>query len=199
MKKPAPTERPLIHVIKERWSPRAFQADKDISAETLQDIFEAARWAPSCFNEQPWRFLAFGRHDTGRAAVEAALTEGNKWACKASHLLVGAAQQQFKHADKPNRHHAYDTGAAVFSLVLQAQSEGIASHQMAGFSQDALREAFSVPEEVALLVVVALGYEDDDKAKAGLNEAQLEKENGPRVRLAFNEIVTLDKGWDFSG
>lgn len=196
MYKPAITDAKLIAPIKERWSPRAFQGEQDISPEALQGVFEAARWAPSCFNEQPWRFLVFGRQDEGRAAVEASLDEGNKWACQASHLLVGTAYQQFKLNQNPNRYHGYDTGAAVISMILQAQSEGMVAHQMGGFNQQALHESLLIPEDVSIMAVVALGHED--KEKSGLNEAQLEKEKAPRSRLTLDEVMTVGKQWTFS-
>lgn len=197
MDKSANTSANLIAPIKERWSPRAFDANKTLEDTDLKEIFEAARWAPSCFNEQPWRFMAFGRDAEQRSVVESALNEGNAWAKEASHLVVIAASTEFGHNGKPNRHAFYDTGAAVISLIYQAQTHGIASHQMAGFNRDQLEKDLHCPDKHEFVAVLALGYECENKEKSVLNETLLEKEKAPRQRKDLNQIVSFNQGWHF--
>lgn len=197
MKKPANTEQQLIPEIRERWSPRAFDPNKHITDELLPELIDAARWAPSCFNEQPWRFLCFGHKAELRQAVEETLLEGNIWANNASHLVVITAYQTFSRNGKANRHHSYDAGAAVMSLILQAQNRNISTHQMAGFKEAELRTALAIPEDVNILAVMAVGYELEEKDAAGLSEKYLKAEKGPRQRLSREDIATIDSKWSF--
>lgn len=193
MEKPADTHVELIEVIAKRWSPRAFDPHKELNAHELDLLFEAARWAPSCFNEQPWRFALFGREDTLRRDVEHCLVEGNAWAKQASHLLVVAACTRFQRNGKVNAHAWYDTGAAVMSLVLQATALELSAHQMAGFDKEKLAQTLSPPEHVELIAVVALGHGSDDLS--ALNEAQQEKERGPRQRKEQDKWLIQGHGW----
>lgn len=197
MLKPAPTPADLIDPIRERWSPRAFDPSQMVSPELLNEVLEAARWAPSCFNEQPWRFLVFGKQDPLRAEVEACLNPTNQWASQASHLLVICAMKHFAKNAKDNRHAAYDTGAATLALILQAQSKGLASHQMAGFKREELETLLQIPAEAECLSVMALGYECDAKEEAGLSPEHLEKEKGPRIRKDLEQIALTGQRWSF--
>ncbi|PIQ26598.1 nitroreductase [bacterium (Candidatus Blackallbacteria) CG17_big_fil_post_rev_8_21_14_2_50_48_46] len=198
MHKPAATEAELIDPIRERWSPRAFDPSQEIPAPLLAEVFEAARWAPSCFNEQPWRYLIFGKNDALRAEVEACLNPTNGWAAQASHLIVICALKTFSHNQKPNRHAAYDSGAASMALILQAQSRGLASHQMAGFKREELEKALQIPaESVECLAIMALGYACEAEEKSGLSPEQLEKEKAPRQRKALEQIALQGKTWAF--
>jgi nitroreductase len=198
MHKPASTEAELIEPIRERWSPRAFDATQNISEAILSEVLEAARWAPSCFNEQPWRFLIFGREDSLRQALVECLNPANHWANEASHLIVVCAIKHFSHNQKPNRYAPYDTGAASLALILQAQSRGLASHQMAGFQREKLETLLQIPaEEVECLSVMALGYECEHKEKSNLSPEQLEKEQAPRQRKQVSEISLSNSIWKF--
>lgn len=195
MQKPAPTEAALLSEIKARWSPRALDSERQIPPELLQEILEAARWAPSCFNAQPWRFLIFPREAQLRSTVEAHLLENNYWAKQASVLIVIAAEKTFEHNGKPNRYAFYDTGAAVMSLLLQAQHRGLASHQMAGFQHEELSRALALPESAEIISLLALGYASEELE--GLNEAHRERELAPRSRKAVAELARFDSAWKF--
>jgi len=198
MRKTAITDAKLIEPIFERWSPRSFNPDSKISDEVLQELVEAARWAPSSRNEQPWRFLLFGIDDKFRLDVESALVSGNKWATKASHLLVVCSSRNFDYNERPNNHYKYDTGSAVMSLILQAMSRNIYSHQMAGFDRDSLRKILSVPDSYDIIVVIALGYIYDNLEEANLDEELIEKEIKARNRKTIDLLMASGKRWNFT-
>ena len=138
-----------IHtLLAERRSPRAFAADM-IEPEKLQRIFEAARWAPSSSNEQPWRFIV-GIKGNGPAydKIFSTLSERNQnWAQSAPVLAIGVAKKEFSHNDKPNRFHQYDTGQAVAYLTMRAMAEGVFIHQMGSYSASQAREIFNIPDD----------------------------------------------------
>ena len=137
MQKPADTNFPIHQLIASRWSPRAFRAEA-VSKEQLGALFEAARWSASCFNAQPWHYLAATSDDTDAyAKLASCLMDGNvPWATKAPVLAIAVARLDFAHNGKPNRWAPYDTGAASASLTLQAESMGLVVHQMGGFHAD---------------------------------------------------------------
>lgn len=197
MKKTALTDAKLLAPILERWSPRAFDPDKSISSEQLDEIIEAARWAPSSSNQQPWRFLSFGRGEMYRAEVEQCLSSGNSWAVNASHLMVVCANKRLSYKDKVNSHHLYDTGAAVMSMIIQAMEKEIYSHQMGGFDKEKLRNLLSIPEEFEISVVIALGYIYENLEDAGLHPDLIVKEKKSRRRKSKEEIHTRGKKWSF--
>jgi nitroreductase len=146
-----------------RWSPRAFAPEAMTEAEVLT-VLEAARWAPSASNMQPWRFAYGLRGDAGFVAIAGALAASNRvWAEKAAALIVVASAQTVtkEGVEVPNRTHAFDAGAAWGHLALQAHLSGRVAHAMGGFDQDALRAAIAVPEGFALHCVVALGRHGD--------------------------------------
>ncbi len=186
MSKRAVTEYPLDDSIAERWSPRAFDA-KPVEREKLGSLFEAARWAPSCFNEQPWSFfvgLKGEGEDFDRLA--SCLVEGNAWARTVPVLILSVAKTRFARNDKPNRHAQHDVGLAVQSLVLQAQSLGLATHQMAGFDVDRARATLKIPADCEPMAMIALGYPGDASA---LEPALAERELAPRTRKNLGAIV----------
>jgi nitroreductase len=139
MEKPADTQYPIHDVMRRRWSPRAFD-DRLIEPEKLRSLFEAARWAPSSNNGQPWRFLVATRDNKiDYDRLLNCLVEANqKWAYRAPVLLLSVAKLQFEDGS-PNRHAFYDTGMAVENLALQATELGLVAHQMAGFLIDRAR------------------------------------------------------------
>lgn len=158
-----------------RWSPRAFAADAMTEGDVLS-VLEAARWAPSASNMQPWRFAYGLRGDAGFAAISGALAAGNRlWADKAAALIVVASAQTVTRdgVEVANRTHAFDAGAAWAQLALQAHLSGWVAHAMGGFDQDALRAAIAVPDGFALHAVVAVGRHGDP---ADLPEALRERE-----------------------
>lgn len=170
----------------DRWSPRSF-APEPLSDEELQSLFEAARWAPSCYNEQPWLFIyAVSEGDRQRFAT--ALVEQNRlWASRAPVLLFVVARLEFARNGKANRHGIFDAGAAWMSLALQARKRGLYAHAMAGFSVERAHEVLAVPRQgYEIMAAVALGRRDDPAllpAPVAANEAP----NGrrPLVDVAF--------------
>jgi len=191
LKKAPPVEGvvPLIH---ERWSPRSF-TDREVSPALLAKVFEAARWAASSNNEQPWRFLVGRRGDSTWEKIYAALTGHNpKWARTAPVLILGAAKTKFSHNGVENRNALYDLGAAAAYLVLQATALGLAAHQMAGFDQEAARKAFGIPEEFAIGAVIALGYQGEPAALG--DETLIQRETAARTRKPLGEFVYKEWG-----
>jgi nitroreductase len=155
--KTATTAAPLHPLLAERWSPRAFDPDHQLTKRQVTALLEAARWAPSASNTQPWRFAVTLRGSAEHAAVLDALAPGNRaWAHNASALIVVAAETV--RPDGTGQPWAtYDTGQAVAHLSVQGQSEGLAVHQMGGFDRDRIAAALATSGGVTPLVVVAIG------------------------------------------
>lgn len=191
MKHAQPSTAGVLPVILERWSPRAFD-DRDVSPADLKVIFEAARWAPSSFNEQPWRFIVGRRNsDTYKKIAESMVPFNQAWAVNAPVLILSVAKTRFSHNDSPNNYAVHDLGAADGFITLQAASMGIATHQMAGFDQAKAREAFAIPEIYAIGSIMALGYQGEPSI---LNEHYQGQEQSPRSRKPLSEIVLSE--WD---
>jgi nitroreductase len=189
--KHAPTIPGVIEPILARWSPRAF-SHKPVSTEDLKKIFEAARWAASSFNEQPWRFLVGHRGDATYQKIFDSLVEFNQgWAKSAPVLILSAASKHFLHNKAPNQYAIHDTGAATAYLVLQATVLGLHAHSMAGFDHDKARAAFGIPDDYLIGAVTALGHLGDVTA---LPEGLQEQETSPRQRRPLNETVFVEWG-----
>lgn len=144
-----------------RWSPRTFDPEQRVDRTTLARLFEAARWAPSCFNEQPWRYLLFDRFQSEEDWNKAlqCLVEGNQtWATNAPILVVAIADTVFSRNGKPNRWCDYDTGAASENLCLQATALALGAHQMGGFDASAVSTAFHVPKRYKPIAMIAIGH-----------------------------------------
>jgi nitroreductase len=188
MKKQASTQVPIDNTIAARWSPRAFDSNKSVTKEQIIALLEAARWAPSCFGDQPWRFVVFDKvTDEGswNAAFDC-LVEGNQaWVKDTSLLILVCADTLFSHNQKPNRWAQYDTGAAAENLCLQASSMGLAAHQMGGFSVDAAREKFNIPEQYTVMSMIAIGYQADVNS---LTDELKERELADRKRKTLGEL-----------
>lgn len=173
---------PIQPLLAQRYSGVSYDPARPVSQADLRTLTEAARWSPSCFGDQPWRFLICSKTDNRDAwdKAFACLGEGNQpWCQHAPVLVVICHDTQFVHNDKPNAHAAYDTGAASMSMCIQATALGLMTHQMAGFSADKARELFAIPERYKALVMMTIGYQ--------LNEAQLPeqfkaRELKPRAR-----------------
>lgn len=186
MEKPAPAERPIHDLIRRRWSPRAFD-DRPVPGPLLASILEAARWAPSCYNEQPWRFLVATRNDPeGHARAVSVLVEGNAWAARAPVLILSLAKPLFAHNGKPNVHAWHDVGAASENLALEAFNQGLVAHSMAGFKRDEARAAYGIPAEWEPVAMTAVGYPGPIEV---LPEARRGSETAPRRRKPFEEIA----------
>ena len=195
MKKTANAAHQIESLIAERWSPRAF-LEKPVEREKLLSMFEAAKWAPSAFNAQPWRFLAAEKSDAADyAKMLSCLAEANQtWAGKAPVLMILLAKKTFAYNGKPNRWAMHDCGLALENLLLETQALGLAAHPMAGFSVDAVREKYSVPEDYEPLVAIAAGYEGDpDQLSGDLKTRELE----PRERNPLEKFV-FSKEWERS-
>ena len=152
-----------------RWSPRAFAA-RPVEPEKLRWLFEAARWAPSSYNAQPWAFLVATREDgEGYNRLLSTLVGVNRqWADKAPVLILAVARLDFEHVARANRHALYDLGQSVANLTVEATSQDLYIHQMAGFDARAARELFAIPPGFEPVTVLALGYlEGSSQAQAG--------------------------------
>jgi nitroreductase len=180
---------PIHDLLAKRWSPRAF-TDQNISEAQLELLLQAARWAPSCFNDQPWRFVVGlrGVDDARHEAVAGCLAGGNlAWAPRAPLLLIACAQTRFGHNDSENRWAAYDTGAAMMSLSLQAQAMGLHVHQMGGFDPAKAKEVFGLAETVVPLAAAAVGYAGEDVSH--LPDWAAEREAAPRERKPLSDLL----------
>lgn len=184
--KHATTDYPIHRLLRARWSPRAY-AERPISPDDLTSLFEAARWAASGGNGQPWRFIAATRADPEtHARLVACLYEANaEWAIRAPLLLLVVAQTM-RGDGKPNRTAFYDCGLAVGNMSLQTTELGLHVHQMGGFSLDQAREHFGIPEGFEPVAAIAIGYLGDD---ALLSEQNRERERAPRSRKPLAELV----------
>jgi nitroreductase len=184
--KEAPTSA-ILPVFRKRWSPRAF-ADRKVAPADLATVFEAARWAASSYNEQPWRFVVGIHGSTTYQKIHDSLMPFNQmWAAKAPVLILGTAKTTFSHNNTPNRVALYDLGAAASYLTLQASAIGLATHQMGGFDESVARAALAVPAEYLLGSVIALGYQAEPSALA--HPQMLEQETAPRERKPHKDFV----------
>jgi nitroreductase len=153
---------PIHPLIEQRYSGVSFDATRAVSRQNLRTFAEAARWAPSCFGDEPWRFIICNKQDDPVAWDKAfsCLTDSNKkWCQSAPVLIVTCASLVFDHNGNPNSFGPYDTGAAALSFCLQAAALGLMTHQMAGFSGDQARELFMIPGTASPLAMMALGYQ----------------------------------------
>lgn len=188
MKKPAITRTPVNEVIANRWSGRAYDATKPVTREQTIALLEAARWAPSCYGDQPWRFVVWNRDDAHESWQQAfdALAPGNQaWVKDAPLLLLTTADTLFVHNSQPNRWAQYDTGAAAENLCLQAETLGLMAHQMGGFDVERIRAVANVPERYVPMAMVAVGYPADP---ATFSAEVRERETAPRKRRELGEL-----------
>src|SRR6516162_9107305 len=160
--KQATPDHPINDLIASRWSPYGF-ADRSVSQDDLRALFEAARWAPSSYNEQPWRYIVATKEtppDFGK--LLSCLVEGNQaWAKAAPVLALGCTNLVFKLNDKPNAAALHDLGQASANLTVEATARGLAVHQMIGILPDRAREIYQVPANVQPLTGLAIGYAAD--------------------------------------
>ena len=185
--KQAPADDRVLPVIRHRWSPRSF-ADRDVSPADLKTVFEAARWAASSYNEQPWRFFVGTRSSETYKKILSTLIEFNQqWARTAPVLILNATRTKFSHNGTPNPVALYDVGAAAATLCYQATALGLHTHQMAGFDRDIARKVFGVPDDYIFGAAMALGYQGEPAALT--NEQMLAQETTPRQRKPLSEIV----------
>jgi len=187
MKKPASSGHPIHELIRERWSPRAF-LDKPVEEAKLLSILEAARWAPSSYNEQPWFFLVARKMDPSEfAKLLGCLVEANQaWAKAASVLMISVVKRTFDHNGKPNRCALHDVGLASENMVLEAVAQGLAAHGMAGIEMEKIRELYGLPENCEAVAGWAIGYAGEPEMLEGTLR---ERELAPRERRELGEFV----------
>jgi nitroreductase len=185
--KRAVTSYPIHELLSQRWSPRAF-CDKPVEPEKLLSLLEAARWAPSSNNEQPWRFILATRDNPAEfEKVLSCLMEGNvAWAKRAYALILTVAKLSFNLAGRPNRHTFHDVGAATENLALQATALGLVVHPMAGIYPQKARELFEIPDDFDVVAALAIGYPAD---ASSLSPELRERELAPRKRKPLNDLV----------
>lgn len=185
--KHAPHVDGVLPALLKRWSARSY-ADREVPVADLKRVFEAARWAASSNNEQPWRFLVGTRNSETHKKIASALAGFNRnWAPSAPVLILGATNTQFERGGSHNAYALYDLGAATSYLTLEAAELGMVTHQLAGFDHAAMRQHFDIPESYAMGCVVALGYQGEPSALG--DETLIAREHSPRQRKPLSELV----------
>ena len=187
MQKPAPTQHHVHELIQQRWSPRAF-SEKPVPAEVLRSLFEAARWAPSSSNEQPWAFVVTTTDDKeNHTKMLSTLVEFNQaWAKHAPVLAIAVSELAFAKNGHANRNAFYDTGAAVANLSLEATSRGLFVHQMAGFDPHKAIELLEIPSGWEPISAFTIGYPGNPETLA---ETLRQRELAPRERKPLDSFV----------
>jgi nitroreductase len=174
-------------IFTDRWSPRAFSSEP-LPDQQVKALFEAARWAPSCFNEQPWLFVYATEPEKREILVSALTPKNRRWAAKCPMLMFALARKNFKQGGTENRHAAFDTGAAWLSLALQARRLGLYAHAMAGFIQEKAYEVLGVSkDEYHVMAAIAVGRKVE--SIDGLPEDLRGKES-PNARKPPSEVAT---------
>lgn len=177
---------PVHPLILNRWSPRAFRTER-ISDDQLNTLFEAARWAPSSMNEQPWRFIYAYKGEKEFELILESLMEGNRvWAKNAPVLMITVIKEKFSKNDKPNKSAAHDLGLAVGNLSIQATELGIGLHQMAGFSAEKAKQLLDIPEGYSAFTAIALGFYGSPEQLTGTLK---ERELATRKRKEISEFT----------
>jgi nitroreductase len=184
----AAASHPKVHeLIRARWSPRAF-ADKDVPADDLASILDAARWAASSYNEQPWRFIVATRQapEAYQKLLGLLVPFNQEWAKTAPVLILIVAKKTFSHNHQPNKYAMHDAGAALANLFLQATALGLHAHGMAGFDYDRARAELNIPDDYETAAFVALGYFGSaDQLSEGMRKQELAQ----RTRKPLAELV----------
>ena len=186
-KKKASPDWPIHELLAERWSPYAF-ADRQVPKADLCSLFEAARWAPSSYNEQPWSYIvATKEHPQEFQKVLSCLVEGNQaWAKAAPVLALGVVNLKFSRTGKDNRAAAHDLGLAAGNLLVEATARGLHVHQMIGILPDKAREVFGIPAGWEAWTAIAIGYLGDPTS---LPENLRQREGTPRQRKPLSQFV----------
>jgi nitroreductase len=191
LKNPAETGTPIHEVLRHRWSPRAFDS-RPVDHEKLRSLFEAARWAASSYNAQPWYYIVATKDDPEnyKRITECFVEFNQGWTKGAPVVAISVAGMKFHHNGEPNRHAFHDVGQASANLALQATALGLQIHQMAGILPDKARELFGIPEGFEAVAGIALGYPGDP---ASLPDGLREKEVARRERKALHSFVFTGK------
>ncbi len=192
MQKPAITSVSIQEVIANRWSGRAYDANKQVSHEQIIALLEAARWAPSCFGDEPWRFIVWNKNAdvaSWQRGFDCLVPSNQSWVKDAPVLALVCAGSSFGHNQSPNRWAQYDTGAAAENLCLQASSMGLMAHQMGGFNADKTREDFAIPVQYTPMAMLCVGYAADIATVTGeaLTREMTARKRKPLGELFFTE------------
>lgn len=185
--KKAVTDHPIIRILAERWSPYGFE-DRPVAEADLLSLFEAARWAASSYNEQPWYYLVATKENSPEfGRLLGCLVEANQaWAKTAPVLALGVVSLQFTKNKQANRAAVHDLGLATGNLVVEATTRGLSVHQMIGILPDNARKIYQIPEHFEAWTAMAIGYKADP---AKLPDALKERDLTPRQRKPLNEFV----------
>lgn len=189
-----PTEHNTITEVANRWSPYRFEP-RVIESEKLETCFEAARWAASSFNEQPWRWLIAKREDEKEfEKMLGCLMEANQgWASAAGALVLTAYRVRFSRNENPNRVALHDLGQAAAHFALQAASVGLQVHQMAGVNLSQIRTEYQIPEEFEPATAIAIGYPDTSTPQTEQDRAMVERQSAARQRTPLAQQVFAGK------
>ena len=186
----AKTDYAISEIIAKRWSARAFST-RPVENTKLLSILEAARWAPSSRNEQPWRYIVFTTDNPEMLKkAQSVLKEINDYAKRAPILICAIAKKTYSENGNPNRLHFHDLGAANENMFLEAFNQGLIMHEMGGFDVQKAREVFNVPEDYEAGIMIAIGYQDTYHV---LPDRLKEKAFTPRVRKPLSEIVFIEE------
>ena len=186
----ANTDFPIHNLIARRWSARAFST-KTVEKSKLLSILEAARWAPSSRNEQPWRYIVFTDENPEKLNIaRSVLLEINDYAKRAPILICAITKKYYSDNGIYNKLHFHDLGAANENMFLESFNQGLIMHEMGGFDRDKARRVFNVPDEYEIGIMVAIGYQDSHDI---LPERYKEKAFSPRERKSLSEIAFLEE------
>lgn len=188
MHKPAITQVAINDTIANRWSGRAYDASQAVSHAQIIALVEAARWAPSCFGDQPWRFIVWDKNADAQAwqqAFDCLAPSNQTWVNDAPVLMLVCADTLFNHNQQPNRWAQYDCGAAAENLCLQASSMGLMAHQMGGFNAESAQAAFAIPAQYTPMAMLTVGYAAEISSLSG---DTLTRETAARSRRSLNEL-----------
>jgi nitroreductase len=186
-RRPAPVGEPIHEILSHRWSPRAFD-NRAVEPEKLRSLFEAARWASSCTNAQPWFFIVADKHsdpESFQRALECLVELNQAWVKNAPVIAFSVARLNFENG-KLNRHAWHDVGQASTNLAIEATHLGLQIHQMAGIDAEKAQRAFGVPQGYEVVAGMAIGYPGDPQS---LPDQLREREVGPRVRKPLDSFV----------
>jgi nitroreductase len=188
--KNAETDHPVSELIAKRWSARAFST-RPVEKSKLLSILEAARWAPSSRNEQPWRYIVFTNDNPEMLRkAQSVLKEINDYAKRAPILICAITKKIYSENGSLNRLHFHDLGAANENMFLEAFNQGLIMHEMGGFDVEKAREIFDVPEDYEVGIMIAIGYQDTYHV---LPDRLREKAFAPRLRKPLSEIAFIEK------
>ena len=190
MEKPANTPLHIHPNVRQRWSPRSF-SDRRVEKEKLQRIFEAARWAPSSFNIQPWRFIVGQKgDDTWEKLYETLVSFNQQWAGTADVLVLAIGNSISPKNGNINKVFEYDVGQSMAYITFQLVEEGLVAHQMGGFSPEKATELFDIPDDHKPIAMMAIGYQGSPDA---LSPDFAEMEKAPRDRKEIDELVFTEQ------